>query len=64
MTDPCPHEHTSPVSAGHVCEACGVVLERPSLRPVVGGRAVPSRSRRLELVRQVRRILRPVDGDR
>jgi hypothetical protein len=63
-TTPCPHTHTTPVDAGHVCEACGVVLDRPALRSVAGGRAVPSRRRRLELVREARRALHAEDGDR
>ena len=65
MTAPdCSHEVTSPVAAGHVCESCGEVLERPALRGVDGsGRVLPKR-RQLEFVRQVRRSLRPEDGDR
>lgn len=63
MTPVCPHEHTSTVDAGHVCEDCGSVLERPALRGVSGGQSVPARRRQLELVRQVRRALHPVDGE-
>lgn len=63
MTPVCPHERTSPVDGGHVCEDCGTVLERPALRGVTGGQSVLPRRRQLELVREVRRSLRPVDGE-
>jgi hypothetical protein len=63
-TPVCRHEHTTQVDAGHVCDTCGEVLERPVLRGVTGGQSTPTRRRQLELVREVRRSLHPVDGDR